>query len=124
MKVVIESIPHGQHRYDTIGDYWVDRDGTLQIRVSQMGKPEHMFLVALHELIEVTLCTVRGIAEPDIKAFDMAMPDDSPYADDPGHDPAAPYHREHVFAEIIERIMALEIGIDWQEYDAALLTFR
>ena len=39
----------------------------------------------------------RGIAEPDILAFDVANPD----LDDPGMSPEAPYHREHVKATAI-----------------------
>jgi hypothetical protein len=119
VKIVIESIPHDQHRYPTTGDYWQDEDGTLQVRVSNIGPDDErmQFLVALHEMIEMTLCAFRGIAEPDIKAWDEAVPDDSPYADDPGHDPTAPYHKEHVFAECIERLVAAELGVNWQKYE-------
>ena len=82
-----------------------------------------MLLIALHEFVEVTLCEHRGITEEAITAFDCAhLDDDDPYVDDPGPSPAAPYHKEHVFAETIERLMALELGpSNWQEYDAALL---
>jgi hypothetical protein len=124
MKINIESIPHNQHRYDTIGDYWRDAAGTLQIRVSQCADSRDELLIALHELVEAILTEHRGIAEPDIKAFDEAVPDDSPYANDPGHDPKAPYHREHVFAECIERLMAAELGRNWQDYDAATLKLQ
>ena len=117
MKIIIETIPHDQHRYETCGDYWQDADGTRHIRVSDMGDDRLATLVALHELIEWTLCDDRGIAEPDIMAFDKAVPDDSPYADDPGHDPAAPYHKEHVFAECVERLVAAELGVNWQDYE-------
>lgn len=120
MKIVIESIPHAQHRYPTIGDYWRDPDGTLQIRVSEMADLRSMVAIALHEFVEVHLCEDRGIAEADIMAFDIAALL-GPYANDPGHSPEAPYHHEHVFAEIVERQMALELGLNWQKHDAACL---
>lgn len=119
MKIVIETIEHSRQRYATTGDYWQDPDGTLQVRVSNIGPDDGrmQFLVALHELIEMVICAHRGIAEPDIIAFDMAVPDDSPYADDPGHDPRAPYHEEHVFAECIERLVAQQLDVNWQTYE-------
>ena len=53
----------------------------------------------------------RSIPEPDIKAFDEAHPDD-----DPGSLPEAPYHKEHVFAEAVEKWVATELGVDWDDY--------
>src|ERR1700761_1579070 len=131
MKIVIETIPHAAHRYPTVGDWWRDPDGTLRIRVSRfsahipapLGNPDNeyfAFLIALHELIEVTLCERRGITQEAVDAFDMATTaHDSPWADDPGNCPEAPYHKEHVFAECIERLMARELGVNWQLYEAA-----
>lgn len=120
MKIVIETIPHEQHRYATCGDYWGNYSTAEYIVVSELPDRRMAFLVILHEMIESFLCEERGIAEPDIKAFDEAVPDDSPYADDPGHDPAAPYHKEHVFAESVERLVAQQLGVNWQEYEAAI----
>jgi hypothetical protein len=34
-----------------------------------------------------------------------------------GDDPRAPYHKQHVFAEKIERLLATELGVDWPDYD-------
>lgn len=120
MKIVIESIPHSEHRYPTVGDYWRDEDGTLQIRVSDTGNVQDAVLVALHELVEVTLCENQGISEEEITAFDIST-QGGPYEDDPGHCPDAPYHREHVFAECIERLVAQEMGVNWQDYEKRLL---
>lgn len=126
MRIVIETIPHASHRYPTLGDYWVDADGTVQIRVSDFSgacdTPRlYALLIAFHEMIEQALCLQRGIAEEAITAFDMAhLADDDPWVDDPGHCPQAPYHREHVFAECLERLFAAELGVNWQEYEAAI----
>ena len=114
MKIVIEVIPHHKQRYSTLGDYWFDGHD-LQIRVSDMADERMNFAVMLHDLVEVALCIDRDISEPDILAFDQAHPE----ADDPGHLPDAPYHKEHVFAECIERLFAQEIGLNWKDYDRA-----
>ena len=76
-------------------------------------------LVFLHEFVEETLCRKRGIQNADIDAFDVAfeaarLPDNE---EEPGHQVNAPYHHEHVFAEKLERLMAEELGIDWDTYD-------
>src|SRR5579863_6201874 len=126
MKIVIETIPHDQHRYPTIGDWWWNKDGqTLEIRVSEFSRGvfplepcgAYELLIALHELIEAVLCDVRRIAEADVTAFDKAHLD----LDEPGEDRRAPYHKEHVFAECIERLVALELGVNWQDYEVACL---
>jgi len=116
MKIIIESIPHGDHRYSTLGDYWRDDAGVLQIRVSEMSDPRDMVLCALHELVEVLICEHRSISEPDIMAFDVAHPD----AEEPGELKDAPYHKEHVFAETIERLTALQLDRDWNDYTYAV----
>jgi len=124
MNTLIHSIPHKYQRYNTLGDYqkvdYADGAGTLQgagvlITVSQLGDWRYEFLIALHEFIEEALTRHRGIAEPDIMAFDLAHPD----ADDPGMLPEAPYHREHVTATAIEMLIAQELGVDWTAYGKA-----
>jgi hypothetical protein len=122
MKIIIESIPHESHRYSTIGDYWWDDNGDLQIRVSNVGNWKYEALVAIHELIEVLLCKDRGIQEPDIMAFDKAFeaarkPGNE---DEPGDSMDAPYRKEHRFSENLERLFAAELGVNWADYDNAL----
>jgi hypothetical protein len=122
MRIVIETIPHATHRYPTIGDWWRDPDGTLQIRVSEMDDDRSELLVAVHELVEAILCESRGITEEAVTAFDEAhCGDDDPYVDDPGNSPAAPYHHQHVFAESIERLLAQVLKIEWEDHEAACL---
>ena len=38
--IEIKSIPHDQHRYETVGDYWDDGTGT-HIRVSEVGNEDY-----------------------------------------------------------------------------------
>ena len=117
MKIVIETIPLHQQRYPTLGDYWVDAEGVQRVFVSELGNPYMEFLVALHELIELTLCEKRGIPEPDIKAWDEAHP----VSTNPGSEPGAPYFAEHKFAEKIEYSMAGELGIGWGDYEESCM---
>jgi hypothetical protein len=116
MYINIQTIPHTCQRYDTAGDYTDMRDGTIRgITVSKMENIDFEFLVAIHELIEQHLCLKRGIPESIISKFDI----ESDLAN-PGESPDAPYHKEHMFADKIELLIASEMEIDINEYNAAL----
>ena len=119
MKIIIETIPHSEQKYPTVGDYWVDADGTWQIRVSKMGDWKYEFLVAFHELCEKALCTERGITDEEITAFDIEFEKNRPEGnvDEPGNHKDAPYRLEHNIATFIESGMAQALGVDWNKYD-------
>jgi hypothetical protein len=76
----------------------------------------------MHELVEAHLTEARGIRERVILKFDMNKLEQAgdKYQYDPGRDPKAPYHKEHMFAEKIEKMLAKEFGVDWKEYQAEL----
>jgi hypothetical protein len=114
VRIFIEAIPFHHMRYATAGDWLSNGEGGMLIQVSKLGDWRMERLIAIHELIEMTLCEARGIAEPDVKAFDEAHPD----ADDPGSLDDAPYHKEHVFAEAVEKWVSTELGVDWNDYEA------
>ena len=119
MKINIETIPHTQQRYPTIGDYWDSADGVQQIKVSDMKNEDYEFLVAIHELIEKHLCRKANIKEEDITNFDIAFEKnrENGNVDEPGNDPQAPYYIQHQFATAIEKEVARALGVDWEEYD-------
>jgi len=62
-------------------------------------------LVAAHEMIEAYLALHAGVTQEAVDKFDGAYEAQRKPGDDsePGDDPKAPYHREHVFATKIER---------------------
>ena len=122
MNINIQTIPNDQHRYSTCGDWWLDNQGNIQIRVSDMGNPDYEALVALHELVEVLLCKKRGITTEQVDAFDKAFEAarEPGNDDEPGDDPKAPYKKEHFFATNIEALTSAELGVDWQTYEAAI----
>lgn len=123
MKILIETIPHFEQAYPTVGDWRREKDGTLHIKVSEEIGDKFALLVALHELIEVTLCEERGITCEEVDKFDKAYEKTRPENDDsePGDHADAPYKKEHFFATSIERLMCAEMGIDWNEYDGVIM---
>jgi len=124
LHIYIDTVPHSTQRYPTVGDYFdVQTPGmrvpVTNVRISDMQDEDCEFLVAIHELIEQHLCKKRGISEESITAFDMEfeqnrLPGD---VEEPGNDIRAPYYKEHVFATSIEKLVAAELGVDWDEYD-------
>jgi hypothetical protein len=69
--------------------------------------------------IEAYLTVHAGISPAAVDKFDKAYEAKRKRGDDsePGDDPRAPYHREHVFASKIERLLAKQLGVDWTNYD-------
>lgn len=121
MKIIIETVPHDEQRYPTVGD-WFWQDDILHIVVSDLGNFEMEAAVAVHELIEVLLCRHRGIAQSEVDRFDEQYEAQRPEGDisEPGDDRAAPYHKEHCFATGVERLLISELDISWQVYDDAI----
>ena len=123
LHIYIDTIPHAEQRYPTVGDYWEDAlvsgETKREVRVSDMSNEDYEFLVAIHEQIEQHLCKKRGISEQSITDFDVKFENSrtSESLAEPGNHPDAPYHKEHVFATEIERRLAEELGIDWATYD-------
>jgi len=98
MRIIVDSIPHEQQRYDTDGD-WQFIGDELVVRVSEDEcDSQHFYLTAIHEIIEATLCRAHGITEESIDLFNMAHLN----SDDPGSLRDAPYHKEHMFALEVE----------------------
>ncbi len=119
MKIRIESIPHHEQRYPTVGDYWQEGD-TDQVRVSAMKDWRYEILVAVHELIEMALTRHRGISEESITAFDVEyerLREEELVKGEPGDSAKAPYQKEHFFATNVERLFAAELGVNWADYD-------
>ena len=116
----IKVIPHGCHRYETFGDYWIDERGVLQIRVSRFADPRIARNTAVHEMLEACRCAARGLSFEEIDKFDLAHLDH----EDPGCLPDAPYHAEHMQSMEVERLLVSQDGADWSEYyNAAPIPF-
>jgi hypothetical protein len=125
MNIEAKTIPYSEQRYQTCGDYWDDATGK-HFRINDMGNEDYAFLVLIHEMVEEHLTRRRGLKEPDIMAFDEMWEKeriDGKHSEDdePGHDPRAPYRREHIFAENIERQIAAMMDLDWETYGEAVI---
>jgi hypothetical protein len=119
-QIVISTLRHKDQRYDTVGDWkFHEPQGVLDVTVSKMSDWRYEVLVGIHETVEALLCKQRGVKEVDVTAFDVAYEAKRLKGDasEPGDDPIAPYHAEHVFATKIEKLLAAELGVDWDAYD-------
>ena len=121
-EVVIDIIPHKKQRYETVGDWKRDKNGTLVIKVSDMGDKRYAMLVAIHELVETLLCERDGVLEENVTAFDIAFEKKRKpgNVDEPGDDVNAPYVRQHCIATAVERLLCAELGLAWDDYDSAV----
>jgi hypothetical protein len=116
LKISIRTVPHDRQRYDTCGDFFLGPDNWLMIQVSEMGDWKKEALIACHEFIEFLLVLNRGISIREIDHFDINFEGDG----EPGDDGKSPYHREHIYATAVEKDLACELGIDWEEYSKAI----
>jgi hypothetical protein len=114
LQVKLLLVPQSEQRYDTSGD-WLWSGNRLEIRVSrEMADldPRYAMLLFVHEMIEALLCRSSGVSAVEVDSFDMSHPQ----SDEPGADPAAPYHRQHMAAEAAERALAAHLGVNWDQY--------
>jgi hypothetical protein len=114
LRVNLRIIPANQQRYDTAGD-WLWTSNTLEIRISREVANKdirYAMLLFVHELVEALLCRAAGITTAQVDSFDMSHPQ----ADEPGDDPKAPYHRQHLAAEAVERELARQLQVKWKDY--------
>lgn len=127
MKITIETIPHASHRYPTIGDWTVtrgpDASPVIKIFVSlEVGDWRAQALVAIHEVTEALMCIHDGVTQEQVDAFDIDFekhrhPDN---VDEPGDSKGAPYYKQHQYASAIERILAAQLDVDWNNYTKAV----
>jgi len=110
-EISIRFIGHNKQRYDTYGDYYYGKE-KLNIRISKFSNWKYQWLVLLHEMVEFLLIMDRGITIEEIERFDLA----NLRLEDPGLSKEAPYHKEHMTAIKIEKILCKELGLKWGRY--------
>lgn len=121
MRITIETIPHAEQRYDTVGDWEHQRSVTsdhLRIRVSKLGDWRKEMCIAIHELTEALICIHQNIPQVDVDYFDMRGPGAA--LDEPGDDPRAPYHKAHMLAGVPEALLMAALDITPDEYEKAI----
>ncbi len=79
----IFTIPHGDQRYSTCGDWRVQGLDSasrfhqyFRIDVSELKDWRFEALVAIHEMVEMLLCRHRGISEEEVTAWDKQFEED------------------------------------------------
>lgn len=128
--IVVQTIPHSEQRYDTVGDYFTiqedDQHAVRHFRISDMQNNDYEFLVMIHELIENHFVQKAGISDASIDEFDIRFEQDRakgkifPPDMEPGNCIDAPYHLQHLLATRIERWLADALEINWDAYDQAV----
>jgi len=135
MKIIIETIPHKDQRYPTVGDWqFHNKDCSplslkfaenvpefadhLHIKVSDTGNDWMNFLVARHELDEAMICARLGVTQEQVDKYDLAHPEAGVDCFSDNLD--APYSTAHNLALASEYQMSQVLGIDWREYSNKL----
>lgn len=121
MKIRIDTIPHKDQRYPTVGDWFIE-DDTIVIRVSQMDSWRHEALVIIHELVELFLCRGDGVSQEKVDAFDKEFERNRMEGDEsePGESDGAPYNKQHRLASGVERTVAAGLNVNWERYEKEL----
>lgn len=119
MKAKLSPVLTKRHRYPTAGDWRFTPKGELLVHVSAELTDDYQFLIGVHELVEGWLCRRGGVSEQAVTDFDVAYEKKRKPGDDsePGDDCRAPYRRQHFIATNVERMLALEMGVDWKRYE-------
>jgi hypothetical protein len=129
LKIIIETIPHLEQRYNTCGDWQWENKNTLHIKVSTMEKGNFdqqaaEMIVGLHEAIEALICRTTGVTEEQVDEFDnnkKLQKQCDELEIEPGDHPKAPYKTEHLLATGIEKILCVALKIPWFEYEGRLI---
>lgn len=128
MNIFIDTIPHKSQRYPTVGDWEIEEapDGTpntINIHVSEeVGDWRAQALIAVHEAVEVLMCIRDGVTQKAVDMFDVEFEKEREAGNhsaeaEPGDDSKAPYYKQHQIATGFERILAAELGVDWNGYN-------
>ena len=119
--IIIGFINKQEQESDNAGDYYIENN-TLHIRIlknttripsTKRYKRNRLyeFVILIHEVIEALLCIARNIPIAKIDQFDSDYQGNG----EPGDHKDAPYRKEHKFATKVEKMMAKELGIKWNE---------
>lgn len=129
--ITVDAIPHNRQRYPTWGD-WKTNLSTRQlaVKMSSLSDWRYLYLGAIHEIVEATVCMHKKITQNMVDKFDFdyearrVMGKERtmcgcPITNDPGSDVHAPYFDAHEFAEEVEYKLAKLLDVDRKVYNAA-----
>lgn len=114
--IVIKFIPQNEQRYDTLGDYWEEKD-SYQFRISKFEDWRVEATISVHELIEKFLNIYQKISDKMVDEWDFSRPADEGVR---GESPECPYFDTHISALAFEMLLAKLLGLDLSLYDGIL----
>jgi len=122
----IESIHLCDQRYETLGDYYYDKDNIRNFKISKTGNDLYDDLIFIHEFIEEVLTRNKGITEEEIMKFDLKVEEDIengklPIETEPGDLIDSPYRLQHKIAENVEKLILEHLDIDFDEYNTNII---
>lgn len=115
--IIIKTEP-AQMRYDSLTDWYFQGDHLI-VKHIDLGDSIMNHLLVTHEIQEAMMCKFMGITSKQVDDFDTAYEKERHPTDttsEPGDDPSAPYHKAHCAAEMIERVLALALHVQWGIY--------
>ena len=86
------------------------------------NKEDYEFLKMIGRVVQEKLCKNRQISQESIDEWDKSFEEARAMfptifgETNSGDHPKAPYHNEHLFASRVEQSIAMELGINWEEY--------
>jgi hypothetical protein len=117
-RIIIESKPFAQMRYPTTGD-WYEKNNNIHVDTILTDDWRVNISIAIHNIIEKFLCDAVNIKGEDVDAYSKAHH----LEDDPGLNPDAPHHDQHMLADKIERIIHTELGLSRKKYEYKINQF-
>ena len=100
-----------------IGDWFQPNSGSRLILALDLGNSRYNYLLLLHEFYEQEACYEDGVHDDVVTAWDAKHNEGSISG---GEDEQSPYHAQHEWAEKLERLAAEGLGVNWDEYEAAI----
>ena len=100
--VTIKKVPENQIRNKGVGDYYMTKDGGIEILVSDKLGDVDFKKTAIHELVEASLAKKNRVSFEAINKFDA----ENIKSPQPGELKNAPYHKEHLLANEAEKLFS------------------
>lgn len=121
----IKVIPHKDQVCGITGEWYTDKKGTVQIRVSQMGDLRAEAMHIVHEVVEWAASIINPLTMDDTltdaqdkeflrKREEGILPEGH---EEPGFGPDCLYGPGHHLGTAVEMILAQYYGINWIDYD-------
>jgi hypothetical protein len=119
-EIYLRSIPHKEQRYETVGDWFELPNGVIAIRTSELSDWRKEFLILVHELVEWGLCKHAGVTQAQVDKFDKKYEKEQDEVE-LGDLKNAPYRKQHCLATAVERMLAAELDVPWNDYEEELI---